>query len=42
MGKETAVAERFTSADLALMPDDSKRYEIIEGETEALCHSARR
>ena len=27
-----AVAERFTSADLALMPDDNKRYEIIEGE----------
>src|SRR5205809_7924011 len=27
-----AVAERFTSADLALMPDDGKRYEIIDGE----------
>ena len=27
-----AVAERFTSADLALMPDDNKRYEIIDGE----------
>src|SRR5947208_58444 len=27
-----AVAERFTSADLALIPDDNKRYEIIEGE----------
>jgi len=26
------VAERFTSADLALMPDDGKHYEIIEGE----------
>lgn len=25
-------AEKFTSADLALMPDDNKRYEIIEGE----------
>lgn len=25
-------AERFTSADLGLMPDDGKRYEIIEGE----------
>jgi Uma2 family endonuclease len=25
-------AEKFTSADLALMPDDGKRYEIIEGE----------
>src|SRR5207253_917964 len=24
--------ERFTSADLALMPEDGKRYEIIEGE----------
>ena len=27
-----AIAERFTSADLALMPDDGKRYEIIDGE----------
>ena len=27
-----AVAEKFTSADLALMPDNGKRYEIIEGE----------
>jgi Uma2 family endonuclease len=27
-----AIAEKFTSADLALMPDDGKRYEIIEGE----------
>ena len=27
-----AIAERFTSADLLLMPDDGKRYEIIEGE----------
>jgi Uma2 family endonuclease len=25
-------AEKFTSADLALMPEDGKRYEIIEGE----------
>jgi len=25
-------APRFTSADLALLPDDGKRYEIIEGE----------
>jgi Uma2 family endonuclease len=25
-------AEKFTSADLELMPDDGKRYEIIEGE----------
>ncbi|HWQ33215.1 MAG TPA: Uma2 family endonuclease [Blastocatellia bacterium] len=24
--------EKFTSADLALMPDDNNRYEIIEGE----------
>jgi Uma2 family endonuclease len=24
--------EKFTSADLALMPDDGKRYEVIEGE----------
>ena len=27
-----SVADRFTSADLVLMPDDGKRYEIIEGE----------
>ena len=27
-----AIAEKFTSADLALMPDDGKRYELIEGE----------
>lgn len=26
------VADKFTSADLALMPDNGKRYEIIEGE----------
>ena len=26
------ITERFTSADLLLMPDDGKRYEIIEGE----------
>ncbi|HEX8722483.1 MAG TPA: Uma2 family endonuclease [Pyrinomonadaceae bacterium] len=25
-------SEKFTSADLALMPDDGKRYEVIEGE----------
>ncbi len=25
------VAEKFTSADLALMPDDGKRYELIAG-----------
>ena len=29
---EQVVAEKFTSADLALMPDDGKRREIIEGE----------
>lgn len=28
----TIAPPRFTSADLELMPDDSKRYEIIEGE----------
>jgi Uma2 family endonuclease len=27
-----AIAEKFTSSDLALMPDDGKRYELIEGE----------
>ena len=26
---------KFTSADLDLMPDDGKRYEIIEGEVYA-------
>lgn len=26
------VATKFTSADLELMPDDGKRYELIEGE----------
>ncbi|MCF2971758.1 Uma2 family endonuclease [Synechococcus sp. Nb3U1] len=25
-------AHRFTSSDLALMPDDGKRYEVIDGE----------
>lgn len=29
---EKIVAEKFTSADLDLMPDDGKRREIIEGE----------
>ncbi|MGH9768284.1 MAG: Uma2 family endonuclease [Blastocatellia bacterium] len=29
---EKIVAEKFTSADLALMPDDGKRREIIEGD----------
>ena len=32
MGNNTAVAEKFTSTQLALMPDDGKRYEIIDGE----------
>ncbi len=27
-----AVAEKFTSADLLVLPEDGKRYEIIEGE----------
>lgn len=27
-----AIEPKFTSADLALMPDDGKRYEIIDGE----------
>ena len=29
---ENPITEKFTSADLALMPDDGKRREIIEGE----------
>jgi Uma2 family endonuclease len=29
---DMSATEKFTSADLALMPDDGKRYEIIEGE----------
>ncbi|MCI0389090.1 MAG: Uma2 family endonuclease [Acidobacteria bacterium] len=29
---EDVVTEKFTSSDLALMPDDGKRREIIEGE----------
>jgi Uma2 family endonuclease len=28
----TRAAPRFTSADLELMPDDGKRYEVIDGE----------
>jgi len=32
MENSTAIAEKFTSADLALMPEDGKRYEIIDGE----------
>lgn len=27
-----AVTPRFTSSDLAVMPDDGKRYEVIDGE----------
>jgi Uma2 family endonuclease len=32
MKNETAIAAKFTSSDLSFMPDDGKRYEIIEGE----------
>jgi Uma2 family endonuclease len=32
MMTEPTVATKFTSADLLLMPDDGKRYELIEGE----------
>jgi Uma2 family endonuclease len=32
MGNNIAIAEKFTSADLASMPDDGKLYEIIDGE----------
>src|SRR6266508_2903385 len=32
MGNSIAIAEKFTSADLASMPDDGKLYEIIDGE----------
>ncbi len=32
MATKIVTAEKFTSADLELMPDDGKRYEIIEGE----------
>lgn len=32
MENETAIAGKFTSSDLPFMPDDGKRYEIIEGE----------
>jgi len=32
VGNNTAVAEKFTSPQLALMPDDGKRYEIVDGE----------
>ena len=32
MGIDTTFADKFTSSDLAFMPDDGKRYEIIEGE----------
>ena len=29
---EMTTTPRFTSADLELLPDDGKRYEIIDGE----------
>lgn len=32
MGNDTVIADKFTSSDLPFMPDDGKRYEIIEGE----------
>ena len=32
MENNTAISEKFTSADLAVLPEDGKRYEIIEGE----------
>jgi Uma2 family endonuclease len=32
MRNDTTIADKFTSSDLAFMPDDGKRYEIIEGE----------
>jgi len=32
MGNATIAADRFTSADLAQMPEDGNRYEIIAGE----------
>jgi len=32
MENATVISERFTSADLAQMPDDGNRYEIIAGE----------
>lgn len=37
---EQIVTEKFTSADLALMPDDGKRREIIEGELYVYCNTA--
>jgi Uma2 family endonuclease len=30
--RPATVAEKFTSADILLLPEDNKRYEIIEGE----------
>ncbi|HWQ36115.1 MAG TPA: hypothetical protein VNQ79_24980 [Blastocatellia bacterium] len=30
--KKSAEEMKFTSADLLLMPDDGKQYEVIEGE----------
>src|SRR5258708_5552024 len=32
MGTDTTTDDRFNSTDLTFMPDDGKRYEIIEGE----------
>jgi Uma2 family endonuclease len=32
VAENTFAVKKFTSADLALLPDDSNRYEIIEGE----------
>src|SRR6266849_1814524 len=32
MGNSTVITQKFTSADLAMMPDNGNRYEIIEGE----------
>ena len=32
MENNPAITEKFTSADLAVLPEDGKRYEIIEGE----------
>ena len=32
MGGGLAVGQRWTSADLALLPDDGHRYEIVDGE----------
>lgn len=39
MENNTATTEKFTSADLAVLPEDGKRYEIIEGELYSLAMS---